>query len=245
MDVVGVTACLVTRGDVDLQPIIDSLPNDWQIVIWDNGDRMVTRSDGFTEVCHDLSVFGRYAAIEYATNDLIYVADDDVIVSDPQEIVEVWNQQNKLFYEQQYSEWWYAVENGEHDRQEVFDTWPGIVCNHPQEFRHDFYSDHSLVGFGAAFYRDAPKRAFARFKEHSIRERGGLCRTIDEEAIDGARFNRCCDIVFTVLTPCVRVDVPKENLPHAYADDRMWRQPTHQAERQRMLDLVRRVRDEK
>lgn len=89
----NVTACIATRGDVDMQPILDSFPGEWEKVVWDNS-RMT-----------DLGAYGRFAAIEHASHDLIMVQDDDVIVSDPQAIVDAW-------------------ERNDH-----------VVCNMPQEFR--------------------------------------------------------------------------------------------------------------
>jgi hypothetical protein len=62
-----VSAVIVTKGDVDLKPILDSLPfND--IVIWDNSKR------------EDLKVYGRYAAVKEAKHSIIYTQDDDCIV---------------------------------------------------------------------------------------------------------------------------------------------------------------------
>jgi hypothetical protein len=61
-----VSACLVTRGNVDLAPIINNLPFE-DIVVWDNSKLT------------DLKVFGRYGAILGARHDLIYVQDDDAI----------------------------------------------------------------------------------------------------------------------------------------------------------------------
>lgn len=63
-----VSACLVTRGDVDLQPIIDSLPFT-DIVVWNNAERG-----------QDLQCYGRYAAIAEAKHEIIYQQDDDLIV---------------------------------------------------------------------------------------------------------------------------------------------------------------------
>lgn len=63
----NVSACLVTRGDVDLESILASLPMD-DVVIWDNSKRQ------------DLTVYGRYAAIAEAKHDLIYVQDDDCVL---------------------------------------------------------------------------------------------------------------------------------------------------------------------
>lgn len=216
----NVSACLVTRGDVDMQPVIDSIPQGWEIVVWDNGEKMVTRSDGYAEVATDLSVYGRYAAIEYASHELIYVQDDDCAVSDPAAIVGEWDR--VALVQESDPAGPGEVEWGNH-----------VVCNMPQEFRHDFYDDHALVGFGAAFHRDAPLRAFARWWGHDFPSMRG----------EDGWFNRTCDVVFTALTPRVLVDVPKENREMASAPNRMWKQQGHQAERARMLKLARMVRD--
>ncbi|MFH7391226.1 hypothetical protein, partial [Pseudomonas syringae group genomosp. 7] len=69
---------------MDLTEILDSLPVEWERLIWDNGvptgfhykDGNDWRPDGFAGPVTDLSVYGRYAAIQYASNDLIYVQDD-------------------------------------------------------------------------------------------------------------------------------------------------------------------------
>lgn len=67
VDACEVTACLVTRGDVDLQPIIDSLIFD-RVIVWDNNHRP------------DWKVAGRYWAALEADTDLVYWQDDDTIV---------------------------------------------------------------------------------------------------------------------------------------------------------------------
>jgi hypothetical protein len=64
---VNVTAIIVTRGDINLQPIIATLPYT-ELIIWDNAQRPTN------EKC-----FGRYLAITEATHDVIYYQDDDVI----------------------------------------------------------------------------------------------------------------------------------------------------------------------
>jgi hypothetical protein len=73
-----VTAVVVTRGDVDLAPILASLSAFDEVIVWDNSEH------------EDLSVYGRYAAITKARNELILTQDDDVIASDPQAIVDAW-----------------------------------------------------------------------------------------------------------------------------------------------------------
>lgn len=63
-----VSACLVTRGDVDMTAILESLPFD-ETIVYDNSRR------------NDLGIYGRYAAIAEARHDVIYTQDDDVLVS--------------------------------------------------------------------------------------------------------------------------------------------------------------------
>lgn len=203
----NVSAIIVTRGNVDLAPVLDSLPDEWEKLVWDNGEKACYREPPPNRYWNadDLSVYGRYAAIEYASHDLIFVQDDDVIVSDPDELRRTWES--------------VAFNLGNHDF---------LVANMPQEFR-PHYPDSCLVGFGACFHRDTPARAFGRFFE------GNPARDL--------AFNRCCDVVFTTLTPRVLVDVPKENLPYATDASRMYRQSNHVGERARMLELCRRVRD--
>jgi SAM-dependent methyltransferase len=65
--ITDVSCVLVTRGDVDLQPVLSSLPFD-DIVVWDNSVEE-----------RDLKVYGRYAAIEAAKHPLIYTQDDDAL----------------------------------------------------------------------------------------------------------------------------------------------------------------------
>lgn len=236
----NVTAIIVTRGDHDLGEILDSLPDEWERIIWDNHAGVTIhknesdwRGDGPAAAFPgDLAVYGRYAAIEYASHDLIYAQDDDCVVSDPQAIVDAWVMEN--------------LADGAYDPV----PWDGVVCNMPPEFRHGFYAEHALVGFGAAFHRDAPARAFSAFFK-------GMGGTLDyRETIEAMRmaedfgfrgegdFFRTCDVVFTALTPRILIDVPKTNLPWAEDDSRMYRQPEHQVQRGKMLELAFRAKDE-
>jgi hypothetical protein len=73
LDQEQVTACLVTRGDVDLQPILDSLIFD-KVIVWDNS------------ISPDWKVAGRYMVALEAETRLVYWQDDDTIV--PQETQE-------------------------------------------------------------------------------------------------------------------------------------------------------------
>lgn len=228
----NVSAIIVTRGDVDIDPIIESWPREWERVVWDNGhgqlDVWAAEDSGVPEYLDvpDLSVYGRYAAIEHASHDLIYVQDDDVIVSDPQAIVDEY------------------IDEGTHMNDEfgkgltTYFEDPGcIVANMPPEFRHSGYTDSCLVGFGACFHRSLPNIAFALMIGAEDTEPPFFTEGW------GDVFGRTCDVVFTTLTPRVLVDVPKTNLPWAEDYSRMYRQPNHTTERMQMLELARRVRD--
>lgn len=222
----NVSAIIVTRGDVDLTPVLESLPNEWEKIVWINGQRLdlydaIGASNdlrhilpAFPEKWPDLSVYGRYAAIEHASYDLIYVQDDDVIVSDPQAIIE------------------------RDPTPEQF-----LCANMPQEFR-PHYPDSCLVGFGACFHRDAPKRAFERFYDaHTSLEVEDLISGEHPKYMPEGFLFRTCDVVFTALTPRMLVDVPITHREFASGPDRMWKQPGHVEERARMLELARQVRD--
>jgi len=225
VELVSVSAVIVTRGDVNLDRILDSL-RDYERIVWDNSRRMVgilqsgARGDeplSWT-VAHgidDVAVYGRYAAIAEAKHPLIFAQDDDIVL--PRESIE---------------EIIRASDSGAA-------AYGQLVVNMPQNFRHSFYQEHALIGFGSCFHRDLPERAFARFRSSLV---SSTYFTIPDSAQNGFTC-RTCDVVFTTLTPYVMVDVPYEQLPWSDDDNRMWRQPTHREERQRMLDLARQVRD--
>lgn len=62
------TAVIVTRGDVDLTPVLESLPTDWPVAIWDNSKQP-----------EDLKVYGHFAALSEIETDYCYMQDDDAI----------------------------------------------------------------------------------------------------------------------------------------------------------------------
>jgi hypothetical protein len=253
-----ISAIIVTRGGQNLMPILDSIPDEWQKLVWDNGTGRLHDFDNgsprFSYFCEvpDLKVYGRYAAIEKrAVGDVIYVQDDDVIVSDPGGIVDAWAKEGTRRALKGGSTY-YTESAGSSLPPDLSRDF--VVCNMPQEFRHDFYEDHALVGFGAAFHRDAPARAFERMWNIRSSELGleGMSKMspMMEKAFEVAKdpvmwpafFLRTCDIVFTGLTPRVLVDVPYERMPWDSDPDRMWKQPDHLAERSEMLKLVKGVR---
>ena len=63
-----VAVCLVTIGDVDLAPILATVPDGCEVVVWDNSRRA------------DYMVFGRYMAILEATRPIVFTQDDDCVV---------------------------------------------------------------------------------------------------------------------------------------------------------------------
>jgi len=65
-----VSAVLVTRGDVDLREIVDSIGRAGvrDLLVWNNSFEPI-----------DLKVFGRYAAMADVRNELVYVQDDDAV----------------------------------------------------------------------------------------------------------------------------------------------------------------------
>lgn len=64
----SISAVLVTRGDVDLEPVLSSLSCFNDIIVWDNSQR------------EDLQCYGRFAGIAEAKHEHIYVQDDDLII---------------------------------------------------------------------------------------------------------------------------------------------------------------------
>lgn len=227
MDVTGI---IVTKGDQDLGPCLETWPENWNRLIWDNGRNPRRKGPAallgryrdreavlLIDNLPDLSVYGRYAAIEYAADHLVFVQDDDVVVSDPESIASEWEQN--------------AWESHDH-----------LVANMPPEFR-PHYPDACLLGFGACFHRDAPARAFQRYARKVA---DWACINGDVPVglnLDDPMILRECDRLFTVLTPRVLVDVPKTDRDFASDPDRLWRAPEHHGSTKRMLELARKVRD--
>jgi hypothetical protein len=68
-----VTACLITRGDVDLDPILETLPYK-HVRIWGPDQP-------------EMHVFGRYVAMFEAKTPVVYTQDDDCIFRDHEELL--------------------------------------------------------------------------------------------------------------------------------------------------------------
>lgn len=69
-----ITAVLITKGDVDLEPILQSLLQFEDIIVYNK-----------LEVEHDYLLYGRYTSMIGAKYDIIYTQDDDVI-TDPMKV---------------------------------------------------------------------------------------------------------------------------------------------------------------
>lgn len=192
---------LVTRGDVDLEPVLETLrPVFDDILVWGNdsavgpalvrvpgksGTDWLRDGDVILRAVDDQKVFGRYAAILAARYDLIYTQDDDALCP-AAEILETYMHEHLL------------------------------VNVEPEE--------KPWLAWGAVFPRDAPFKAFARY----------LARYPADDF-----FRRWPDVVFAELTPWASVDLGHENLPWAYADTRMYRQPDHYTSQDEMRDRCR------
>jgi hypothetical protein len=70
-----VSAVIVTRGDVDLSPILATLPYE-DVVVWDNSKRKT-----------DEGIYGRYLAIKQAKSKVIYFQDDDLLFTAHDELI--------------------------------------------------------------------------------------------------------------------------------------------------------------
>jgi hypothetical protein len=70
-----VSAVLITRGDVDLDPILETLPYD-DVVVWNGRERQENNP----------GTFGRYEAMREAKHDVIYVQDDDCVFRHHEEL---------------------------------------------------------------------------------------------------------------------------------------------------------------
>jgi len=64
VSVEDVAAVLVTRGDCDLTPILDSLPFS-EMMVWDNADR------------ENLRTYGRHQAVDFTSRPVCFTQDDD------------------------------------------------------------------------------------------------------------------------------------------------------------------------
>lgn len=212
------TAIVVTRGDVDIEEILDSFREAGftDVLVWANdgpvGPVLLRICDGSFEIkegepviasVEDLKVFGRFAAMRYARFPTVYVQDDDCIV----EIEALFEAANDII-----------------DR----DPAAGIIANMPLS-RWDDYPDSCLIGWGSIFPRGLAELAFEIWSE--------------EYALCTPGLYRDCDVVFTTLSPHSKVDTGFRHLPWAETPGRMFRQPGHKPSRDATLTAARVLRD--
>lgn len=74
MNASDVSAVIVTRGNVDLTPIVKTLPYS-ELIVWNDLER---GSKG---------VYGRYLAAQEAANEIVYFQDDDVLFTAHEELL--------------------------------------------------------------------------------------------------------------------------------------------------------------
>jgi hypothetical protein len=88
-----VSAVLVTRGNVDLTPVLDSLIFD-DVVVWDNSveDR-------------DQMTYGRALAVARANNDVIWSQDDDIIHTPENQLAIIENYEPGVLVGCMWDEW--------------------------------------------------------------------------------------------------------------------------------------------
>lgn len=188
-----VTACIPTRGDVDMTEILASLDGFGEVIVWDNSQR------------YDYGVYGRYMAILRSRHRVVYVQDDDCLV-DAARVC------------RNYQE--------------------GILVANMPAIRWSDYPDSALVGWGAVFDGYLATNAFTQYEAWRWRQER---RPDDNEAV----FRRTCDVIFSTLTPHLKIDVGFSHLPWAEGPGRMFTDdyPAHRKERDQMLELARKVRD--
>lgn len=146
----------------------------------------------------DWMVYGRYRAIDDTDRPVIFVQDDDAYLP-PESILALLAE-----YE------------------------PGVVvCNMPPPFAdEETYRDSGIVGCGAVFDRDLPRRAFDRYIAKYPLENQGF-------------FRRRCDNIFTSLSTLKKVSVDAWWMEWFDAPNRMWRQPWHAVERDMAIARAR------
>lgn len=78
----NITAVITTRGDVDLAPVLESLP-DWPVIVWNNRERP-----------WDAKVYGYFAALREVETDYAYTQADDAVV-DAQALLDAWTPEDE------------------------------------------------------------------------------------------------------------------------------------------------------
>jgi len=176
-----VTAVLVTRGDVDLAPILETLPYR-SVVIW-TGDR--DRPDAY-------GMFVRWLAVAEAPTSVVYVQDDDCIFERHADLVDAYEpgtivstyghgenpdgledfvlMHGGAILDRDLAPWALARYLGEWPRDDAFYRYADLVVGGLTPFRHvdlEFTIDHEI----AARPNRMAHQSWARGFKHEIAER--------------------------------------------------------------------------
>ena len=161
-----VSACLVTRGDVDLTTILNSLPFD-DVVVWDNSER------------EDLSCYGRFAAVAEAKHDVIYTQDDDLMVPIPA-LLKAWDGRPGILANKPPEEEWRFLGCGSLFRRELvnFDRYHAAYPADDEfhrtadvafAYQHPYRS--VWLGYLDFPWQTAPNRMYRQKGHYTVRQR--------------------------------------------------------------------------
>jgi hypothetical protein len=135
----GVSAVVVTRGDVTLAPILAELHAQYDdVVIWNNSNKD-----------QDVSVFGRYCATYECQHPLVYFQDDDIVFTEHEALKDEWDAR--------YG-WW------DEDPMEKADM---MLCNMDEPWvDRGNYQDLGLLGMGGLMPRFGWEKAAEQYLTH-------------------------------------------------------------------------------
>jgi hypothetical protein len=175
VDFSGISAVLVTRGDVDITTILNSLPFD-DVVVWNNAER------------EDLQCYGRFAGIAEAEHEWIYIQDDDLLVPIPAlvrewraEILPFWKRYGDVFANVRPDEEWRLTACGaifHRSTLSVFDRYIEVYGRDADFFRvADVVHAYQLpfhrrwYGYLDFPWQTAPNRMYHQPDHYTVRER--------------------------------------------------------------------------
>lgn len=218
-----VALTIPTRGDVDLEPILSSLPDFGDVVVWDNS------------VEQDLAVYGRYAAIERTDKAIIATQDDDAIV--PWGTILKHYEPGRLIANMDRARWgpgWGYPDS-------TLIGWGGLFDRDLPEKAFDYFEQNCGL---TTYLAEEPE--FKRIQQGNYIVQSNSPHRKYEPGrgwLTNADFHRTCDVVFSALTPRTVIDVGFRHLPWADGPGRMWTSgPNHSKERNEMLELCRAIR---
>ncbi len=216
-----VTAVLVTRGDVKMGQILDSIPPEWPVVLWNNASHSLANptwqrwpantsrypSYGPSGPASDQKVWGRYEALSLVETPLAFFQDDDCLLRPEtfEALLEAWE--------------------------------PGYVVGNAFDdpVRLAKYHDTTLLGWGSVFEKHLPFKAFDRYATFG---------PVDDVFKTGLG----AEITFPMLTPSKTITHGIEWLdddgPVLERPNRMWKQPSFYKELDAWLTHARWVRDQ-